>query len=88
MKANVCHDIEPVNDRRVERIKIRDLKTGKKLWHTKIDKGVAGPACTAEFVIAGSSDGKVYGCELKTGKIKWQSSCGRDQSTMLEAWSQ
>ena len=46
--------------------------TGKKLWHTEIALGVAGPACTMDAVIAGSSDGKVYACSLTTGKILWE----------------
>jgi outer membrane protein assembly factor BamB len=49
-----------------------DRKSGKKLWHTKIAMGVAGPACTTKAVIAGSADGKVYACDLSTGKILWK----------------
>lgn len=49
-----------------------DYKTGKKLWFTEIALGVAGPACTDEHVVAGSGDGKVYGCDLRTGKIVWE----------------
>lgn len=49
-----------------------DRKNGKKLWHTEIALGVAGPACTAKAVIAGSANGKVYACELSTGRILWQ----------------
>jgi outer membrane protein assembly factor BamB len=48
-----------------------DRATGKQLWFTPIDKGIAGPACTDSVVIAGSADGNVYACELKTGRILW-----------------
>jgi outer membrane protein assembly factor BamB len=46
--------------------------TGKELWHTEIELGVAGPACTSKAVIAGSADGKVYACDLTTGRILWE----------------
>ncbi len=49
-----------------------DRNSGKKLWHTAIDLGVAGPACTNAAVIAGAWDGKVYACALATGKILWE----------------
>lgn len=49
-----------------------DRSTGKKLWHTAINLGVAGPACTNDAVIAGGYDGKVYACALTTGKILWE----------------
>jgi len=49
-----------------------DRRTGDEIWHTETPSGVAGPACTPEVVVAGSADGKVYGCELKTGKILWR----------------
>ncbi|HEU4419823.1 MAG TPA: PQQ-binding-like beta-propeller repeat protein [Planctomycetota bacterium] len=48
-----------------------DRATGKQLWFTPIDAGVAGPACSDTAVIAGSADGNVYACELKTGRILW-----------------
>jgi outer membrane protein assembly factor BamB len=50
-----------------------DRATGKKRWFTAIAAGVAGPACTNTMVVAGSADGNVYGCELATGRIRWQS---------------
>lgn len=49
-----------------------EAKTGKKLWHADIPLGVAGPACTADAVFAGSADGSVYALELTTGRILWQ----------------
>ena len=48
-----------------------DRGTGKHLWFTAIAAGVAGPACSDSAVIAGSADGNVYACELKTGRILW-----------------
>jgi len=48
-----------------------DKATGKQLWSTPIKAGVAGPACNDSVVIAGSADGNVYACELKTGRILW-----------------
>ena len=32
VKPNVCHGVKPVNDRRLERIKIRDIKTGQEVF--------------------------------------------------------
>lgn len=49
-----------------------DQKSGKPLWSTAIDKGVAGPACTQDAVIAGGADGKVHACDLLTGKLLWE----------------
>ncbi|HZN37419.1 MAG TPA: PQQ-binding-like beta-propeller repeat protein [Planctomycetota bacterium] len=48
-----------------------DRATGVQLWFTPIDAGVAGPACNDSVVIAGSPDGNVHACELKTGRILW-----------------
>lgn len=45
---------------------------GKKLWHEQLEFGVAEPACTDKHVVAGSSDGKVYGFDPKSGKIVWE----------------
>ncbi|MCB9919080.1 MAG: PQQ-binding-like beta-propeller repeat protein [Planctomycetes bacterium] len=47
-------------------------ESGKVAWHTKIDLGVAGPACTNDSVVAASADGNVYACNLKTGAILWK----------------
>jgi outer membrane protein assembly factor BamB len=47
-------------------------KTGAKLWHTAMPKGVAGPVCNADTVFAGGGDGHVYACELRTGEVKWK----------------
>lgn len=49
-----------------------DRATGAVLWHTETPFGVAGPACTGELAVAGGADGKVYGCELLTGRIRWR----------------
>lgn len=49
-----------------------DRATGEELWHTPIQLGVSGPACTNNAVIAGSADGNVYACELTTGKALWE----------------
>jgi outer membrane protein assembly factor BamB len=49
-----------------------DPATGKQLWHSPIDKGVAGPACTETVVFAGGADGHVHACELKTGRELWR----------------
>lgn len=50
-----------------------DVATGARRWHTGIAAGVAGPACTAQVVVAGGADGIVYGCDLATGEIRWRS---------------
>lgn len=44
---------------------------GRKLWHTNFKMEVAGPACTKHAVIAACSDGRVYGCDPKTGAVLW-----------------
>lgn len=56
-----------------------DRRTGRKLWHTAIAAGAAGPACTADMVIAGSSDGAVYACDLASGTLLWKHDCLADR---------
>ena len=48
-----------------------ERKTGKVLWETKIPKGVAGPTCTKASVFAGGADGKLYACDVRTGRLRW-----------------
>lgn len=46
---------------------------GEKLWFTAVAAGVAGPAVAKGLVVAGGADGRVYGFDLKSGAIRWQS---------------
>lgn len=48
-------------------------KDGEKLWFTEVAAGVAGPAAAKGIAVAGGADGKVYGFDLKTGEVRWQS---------------
>lgn len=52
-------------------LSLLDLETGKELWHTDVD-GLDGLACTADAVIAGSSDGKFYAFRLRDGAALWE----------------
>ena len=49
-----------------------DRSSGDRIWHTETPSGVAGPTCTQQVVVAGGADGKVYGCQLATGRILWR----------------
>ena len=46
---------------------------GERLWYTEVAAGIAAPAVAKGLVVAGGADGRVYGFDLKTGEIRWQS---------------
>lgn len=45
---------------------------GVRLWYQQIQGGVAGPALIADIVVAAGANGRVYGCALATGEVRWQ----------------
>lgn len=52
-------------------LSLLDRETGKELWHADVG-GLDGPACTADRVIAASSDGKAYAFSLRDGRKVWE----------------
>lgn len=49
-----------------------DRATGEEVWRTLLAKGVAGPACADETIVAASADGHAYGFDVSTGDIVWR----------------
>lgn len=52
---------------------------GGRLWFTAVAAGVAGPAVAKGLAVAGGADGRVYGFDLASGEIRWQSDCLADR---------
>lgn len=53
--------------------------TGATLWHTKVEGGLDGPACTERAVFAGGSDGRIHAFDLRKGEELWTADCMEDR---------
>ena len=65
VNPNVSHGVKPVNDRRVERSKIRDIKTCQEVFFD-----IANAAFHTAFFIALSNGTRHYGESMVIGKIE------------------
>jgi eukaryotic-like serine/threonine-protein kinase len=52
---------------------------GEQVWFTAVAAGVAGPAVAKGVVVAGGADGKVYGFDLQSGEVRWESNYLEDR---------
>jgi len=65
VKSNVCHGVKPVNDRRVEDVKIRDIETGQKILFD-----IANTTFHTSFFISFSNGTGRNGEAVVIGKIQ------------------